>query len=347
MAAKVMRMPDPAIQQPIQRQTGKETEAVQMQPLVNSITPLVQRSSGKKEEVQMKPGAQRASDGSSQASGSVEKRLAGSKGGGSPLPKDVRSFMESRFGADFSSVRVHTDSNAVQMNKEVGAQAFAHGSDIYYGAGKSPGKNELTAHELTHTIQQGGAVPTKSVTQQEKKENKLQAKADAIQLTSVEPKIQGMGNSPSQPAAAKVPPQTPTASPAAMMASGRLGLVPEKVKGIVKGRSPKIIREVQPHLDELSTLESAMRRLGVTLKRKRGGDDTDREIESKKNKIAKVVQTIITKANIAAHEVKPVIPQERFDIFVKDSDFAPVDMTANPRFNGNGYNYSDRKSFVN
>jgi hypothetical protein len=44
------------------------------------------------------------------------------------------------------------------MNKELGAQAFAHGSDIYFGAGKSPGKNELTAHELTHTIQQGAAV---------------------------------------------------------------------------------------------------------------------------------------------------------------------------------------------
>jgi hypothetical protein len=52
MAAKVMRMPDSAIQQPIQRQTGEETEAVQIQPLVNSITPLVQRESGEQEEVQ-------------------------------------------------------------------------------------------------------------------------------------------------------------------------------------------------------------------------------------------------------------------------------------------------------
>jgi hypothetical protein len=158
MAAKVMTMPDSAIQQPIQRQTGEGTKAVQMQPLVNSITPLVQRSSGKEEEVQRKSEVQRASDGSSVASGSVENRLAGSKGGGSALPKDVRSFMEPRFGADFSNIKVHTDSNAVQMNKELGAQAFAHGSDIYYGAGKSPGKNELTAHELTHTIQQGAAV---------------------------------------------------------------------------------------------------------------------------------------------------------------------------------------------
>jgi hypothetical protein len=172
MAAKVMTMPDSAVQQPIQRQTGEETEAVQMQPLVNSITPVVQRESGEEEEVQMKSEVQRASDGSSVASGSVESRLAGSKGGGSPLPNDIRSFMEPRFGADFSSVRVHTDSNAVQMNKELGAQAFAHGSDIYYGAGKSPGKDELTAHELTHTIQQGGAVPTKSVTGHQKKENR-------------------------------------------------------------------------------------------------------------------------------------------------------------------------------
>jgi hypothetical protein len=167
MAGKVMAMPDEAIQQPIQRQTGEETEAVQMQPLVNSITPLVQRSSGEEEEVQMKSGLQRASDGSSVASGNVENQLAGSKGGGSALPDDVRSFMEPRFGADFSSVRVHTDSNALQMNKELGAQAFAHGSDIYYGAGKSPGKDELTAHELTHTVQQGGAVRAKQQTPSE------------------------------------------------------------------------------------------------------------------------------------------------------------------------------------
>jgi hypothetical protein len=44
--------------------------------------------------------------------------------------------MEPRFGADFSSVRVHTGGEAVQMNRELGAQAFAHGSDVYFGAGE-------------------------------------------------------------------------------------------------------------------------------------------------------------------------------------------------------------------
>jgi hypothetical protein len=42
------------------------------------------------------------------------------------------------------------------MNRELGAQAFAHGNDVYFGAGKSPGNNELTAHELTHVVQQTG-----------------------------------------------------------------------------------------------------------------------------------------------------------------------------------------------
>ncbi len=65
--------------------------------------------------------------------------------------------MENRFGVDFSAIEVHTDSAAAQMCKEVGAKAFAVGNRIYYGAGYAPGKNELTAHELTHTIQQGAA----------------------------------------------------------------------------------------------------------------------------------------------------------------------------------------------
>jgi large-conductance mechanosensitive channel len=101
------------------------------------------------------------SDDDARSSSNLEDRLNRSKGGGSPLSNDVRSFMEPRFGADFSGVRVHTGSDAVQMNRDVNAQAFAHGSDIYFGAGKSPGNNELTAHELTHVVQQTGGVQTK------------------------------------------------------------------------------------------------------------------------------------------------------------------------------------------
>ena len=88
----------------------------------------------------------------------LEARLNSSKGSGSPLTNEIRGFMEPRFGADFSGVRVHTGTNAVQMNRDVNAQAFAHGQDIYFGEGNAPGKNALTAHELTHVVQQNTAV---------------------------------------------------------------------------------------------------------------------------------------------------------------------------------------------
>ncbi len=181
VAEQVMAIPASTIQPKIQCQTEDEEE-VQPSPLANSITPLVQRFSGEKEEVQTKLGVQRAADGTSQAQpSSLESRLASSKGGGSPLPDDVRTFMEPRFGADLSAVRVHTDSTAVQMNKELGAQAFTHGSNIYYGAGKSPGSDRLTAHELTHTIQQGAVLRSKrkvqaKTTQQENQNKPLQPK---------------------------------------------------------------------------------------------------------------------------------------------------------------------------
>ena len=90
-----------------------------------------------------------------------ESNLQSTKGGGTPLPDSTRQFMENRFGADFSSVRIHTGSTAVQLNREVHAQAFAHGNDVYFNAGKyaphTPEGGLLLAHELTHTIQQGAS----------------------------------------------------------------------------------------------------------------------------------------------------------------------------------------------
>lgn len=89
-----------------------------------------------------------------------ESRLSSAEGSGSPLPESVQSFMGSRLGADLSRVRVHTDSTSVQMNQEIGAQAFTHGEHVFYGAGKGPANDHLTAHELTHTIQQGAVLRT-------------------------------------------------------------------------------------------------------------------------------------------------------------------------------------------
>lgn len=176
VAAQVMSMSVPAANSmPIQRQGEEEEQEplVQRSSLVDSITPLVQRQTEEQEEaIQTKSLQQRGVKGNAEAGSDVESQLNQSKGGGSPLPDEVRSFMEPRFGTDFSSVRVHTDSTAVQMNKDLRAQAFAHGSDIYYGAGKSPAQDSLTAHELTHVVQQTGAKKLQQKPILSRKENK-------------------------------------------------------------------------------------------------------------------------------------------------------------------------------
>lgn len=106
--------------------------------------------------------------GESAASPDVSSRLQSGKGGGSPLPADTRSSMESAMGADFSGVRIHTGSEAAGLSQELNAQAFTHGRDIYFNEGKyDPGSTDgqrLLAHELVHTVQQGAVVRRKQET---------------------------------------------------------------------------------------------------------------------------------------------------------------------------------------
>ena len=92
---------------------------------------------------------------------SFEAALQHTKGGGIALPAATRLFMESRFSADFSGVRIHTDSQAVAMSQQISAHAFTHGRDIYFNRGTfnpdTAAGRHLLAHELTHTIQQGAS----------------------------------------------------------------------------------------------------------------------------------------------------------------------------------------------
>lgn len=90
-------------------------------------------------------------------------RARGSEGtpGGRALGEGDRSFFERRLGADFSHVRVHTESEAAETADALGALAFAVGSDIAFGPGeynpRSPAGRAVLAHELTHTVQQAQA----------------------------------------------------------------------------------------------------------------------------------------------------------------------------------------------
>jgi hypothetical protein len=83
------------------------------------------------------------------------------EGGGVPLPKEVRSYFERRFGHDFSQVRVHADGKAADAARAVQARAYTIGRDIVFGSGQyAPATGEgkrLLSHELVHTLQPGGS----------------------------------------------------------------------------------------------------------------------------------------------------------------------------------------------
>lgn len=92
---------------------------------------------------------------------SFQQSLQSTKGSGSALDRMTGSFMELRFGADFSGVRVHTNTAATQLASSIKAHAFTHGNDIYFNAGRyrpdTDAGRHLLAHELTHTIQQSAS----------------------------------------------------------------------------------------------------------------------------------------------------------------------------------------------
>jgi len=87
-----------------------------------------------------------------------------SSGRGVPLQASTRQFMEERMGADFSSVRIHTDEKASESAADIGAKAFATGNNIVFSKGayrpETKEGKQLLAHELVHTIQQGAAKTT-------------------------------------------------------------------------------------------------------------------------------------------------------------------------------------------
>lgn len=160
-----------SVAEKVVQDTGAETkekgdkDTIQSKPLAESITPIVRRKQDDEETKIQKKGDEATPQ---TAPASVEKGISESQGSGSPMPTKVREDMESSFGTDFGGVRIHNDQRAESMSQEIGAQAFTHGNDIYFNKNKyNPSSHEgkkLLAHELTHTVQQGGSgVKTKKI----------------------------------------------------------------------------------------------------------------------------------------------------------------------------------------
>lgn len=115
--------------------------------------------------------AYRKEAGPEHTSPQVTSAIHSSMAGGSPLPGHVRGFMEPRFGADFSDVRIHTGDQAAQLSADLGAHAFTVGNHVYFGRNQyqpdSASGKQLIAHELTHTIQQGGSAQRTATVQRD------------------------------------------------------------------------------------------------------------------------------------------------------------------------------------
>jgi hypothetical protein len=180
---EIMQMQPSEEEETIQQQPEDEDEQLQMKQAEEEYPADVQAledeerrpvMAEKEEQVQAK------SERAPAVPAGFESDLNGSKGSGSPLPSDIKGQMESGLGADFSNVRVHTDTTAAKMNRQIGAQAFTHGSDIFFNEGKykpeSDSGKHLLAHELTHTVQQGASV-SNSQNQKEKSDKAHSSKA--------------------------------------------------------------------------------------------------------------------------------------------------------------------------
>lgn len=95
---------------------------------------------------------------------------------GQPLPESARVPFERKLGHDLSAVRIHDDSAAAESASAVNALAYTLGHHIVFGVGHyAPGTEQgdrLLAHELTHTIQQGGSGPTTNIRQARRAESR-------------------------------------------------------------------------------------------------------------------------------------------------------------------------------
>lgn len=80
------------------------------------------------------------------------------RGEGSPLPSPLLGRAERALGTDLTRVRLHTGADASDAARELEANAFTQGQDIYFGVGKyrpeTARGRRLLMHELVHTVQQ-------------------------------------------------------------------------------------------------------------------------------------------------------------------------------------------------
>lgn len=156
VADRIMRMPTPSrIVSPASEQEGE---------------PLIQRDTWEPYEPEEgliieedQVFTKRSADSGAEPPAATESQFHRLRGDGFPLPSSIRSWIEPRFGYDFSRVQLHTDSQSSRLADSIHARAFTYGPHLVFGEGEYAPETEegrrLLAHELAHVVQQGKASP--------------------------------------------------------------------------------------------------------------------------------------------------------------------------------------------
>ncbi len=165
--------PNDKYEQEADRTAAQVLQQINLPPQDNSV----QRHSAleKKEQIQAKfsppkflmPKLQRRTNSAEEeASTNLESSIQRMRGRGQSLEPNLQLKMGQAMGADFSNVKVHTDSESDQLNQSIQAKAFTTGQDVFFRQGQynptSSSGQELIAHELTHVMQQSGAQASNS-----------------------------------------------------------------------------------------------------------------------------------------------------------------------------------------
>lgn len=172
VADQVMRMPEPQVQRQVDGEDEEET--IQTKSATDQNTSLIQRKCAEcqqdeplqrqktdeqdDEDEILQP--KRSLDSVPSVASTISAKISNLRHSkGQPLPQSVRAFMEPRFGHDFSNVRTHTNSQATALSHQINARAFTVGQHIFFNQSEfqptTTAGQELLAHELTHTLQQG------------------------------------------------------------------------------------------------------------------------------------------------------------------------------------------------
>lgn len=134
-----------------EKEVDRLADGVTIEP--KQLKPRLKRAKGQK-SLQLKNGE--SQDLGTTTSSAVAEVL---QSPGKPLDKKVQSFMEPRYGYDFSRVKIHTDSKAAQSAREINATAYTTGRHIVFQEGRYTPETDvgqrLIAHELAHVVQQG------------------------------------------------------------------------------------------------------------------------------------------------------------------------------------------------